>query len=227
MPQASIAPSTTQPTMPSGRRRGMRERDEHENRSEDPVHRASITGPRRNLTGKRGVFPRDQRTTRSNAMGTTPRNEGEGNKSADRNYREATQKFVESERGREEIEKAGEVDRREAAGDRARRGRGEAPRERARPAGEAARKPTGHRMQHGRQTRLGHRFRRSDHSVSPSPAGSQRTNNEVTSATAAADSTTPAPARRLRRLDRQSDRVVRLVHVLRVRDLLRAAVLSR
>ena len=30
-------------------------------------------------------------------MGTTPRNEGEGNKSADRNYREATQKFVESE----------------------------------------------------------------------------------------------------------------------------------
>lgn len=43
-------------------------------------------------------------------MGTTPRNEGEGNKSADRNYREATQKFVESERGRQEIEKAGDVD---------------------------------------------------------------------------------------------------------------------
>jgi hypothetical protein len=43
-------------------------------------------------------------------MGTTPRNEGEGNKSADRNYREATQKFVESERGRKEIEKAGDVD---------------------------------------------------------------------------------------------------------------------
>lgn len=42
-------------------------------------------------------------------MGTTPRNEGEGNKSADRNYREATQKFVESERGREEIEKAGKL----------------------------------------------------------------------------------------------------------------------
>jgi hypothetical protein len=42
-------------------------------------------------------------------MGTTPRdeNEGEGDKSADRNYREATQKFVESERGREEIAKAG------------------------------------------------------------------------------------------------------------------------
>jgi hypothetical protein len=56
-------------------------------------------------------------------MGTTPRdegqrkdqrtdqsNEGEGNKSADRNYREATRKFVESERGREQIEKAGNVD---------------------------------------------------------------------------------------------------------------------
>jgi hypothetical protein len=42
-------------------------------------------------------------------MGTTPRNEGEGNKTADRNYREATQKFVESERGRKEIDKAGEV----------------------------------------------------------------------------------------------------------------------
>lgn len=46
-------------------------------------------------------------------MATTPRNEGEGNKTADRNYREATQKFVESERGRKEIEKAGEVDERE------------------------------------------------------------------------------------------------------------------
>jgi hypothetical protein len=46
-------------------------------------------------------------------MGTTPRNEGEGNKSADRNYREATQKFVESERGRKEIEKAGDVDQRQ------------------------------------------------------------------------------------------------------------------
>ena len=42
-------------------------------------------------------------------MGTTPRNEGEGNKSADRNYREATQKFVESERGRRAIDEAGEV----------------------------------------------------------------------------------------------------------------------
>jgi hypothetical protein len=46
-------------------------------------------------------------------MGTTPRNEGEGNKTADRNYREATQKFVESERGRREIDKAGDVDENE------------------------------------------------------------------------------------------------------------------
>lgn len=46
-------------------------------------------------------------------MGTTPRNEGEGNKSADRNYREATQKFVESERGQREIDKAGDVSARE------------------------------------------------------------------------------------------------------------------
>jgi hypothetical protein len=42
-------------------------------------------------------------------MGTTPRNEGEGNKSADRNYREATRKFVQSERGQEEIQHAGDV----------------------------------------------------------------------------------------------------------------------
>jgi hypothetical protein len=46
-------------------------------------------------------------------MANDPRNEGEGNKSADRNYREATQKFVESERGRKEIAKAGDVDPRE------------------------------------------------------------------------------------------------------------------
>jgi len=42
-------------------------------------------------------------------MGTTPRNEGEGNKTADRNYREATRKFVQSERGQEEIRQAGDV----------------------------------------------------------------------------------------------------------------------
>jgi hypothetical protein len=51
-------------------------------------------------------------------MGTTPRNEGggnegEGNKTADCNYREATQKFVESERGRKAIDQAGDVDERE------------------------------------------------------------------------------------------------------------------
>ena len=39
----------------------------------------------------------------------TSRNEGEGNRTADRNYREATREFVESERGKEEIKKAGEV----------------------------------------------------------------------------------------------------------------------
>jgi hypothetical protein len=42
-------------------------------------------------------------------MGTTPRNEGEGNKTADRNYREATRKFVQSERGQEEMKHAGDV----------------------------------------------------------------------------------------------------------------------
>ena len=50
-----------------------------------------------------------------------PRNEGEGNKTADRNYREATQKFVESERGREEIKKAGNVTPSEEKDIRARR----------------------------------------------------------------------------------------------------------
>ena len=43
----------------------------------------------------------------------TSRNEGEGNKTADRNYREATEKFVESERGQQEIRKAGDVGARE------------------------------------------------------------------------------------------------------------------
>ncbi len=41
-------------------------------------------------------------------MGTS-RNEGEGNKTADRNYRKATQEFVESERGQKEIQNAGNV----------------------------------------------------------------------------------------------------------------------
>lgn len=39
----------------------------------------------------------------------TPGNEGEGNKTADRNYREATKEFVESERGKREIQNAGNV----------------------------------------------------------------------------------------------------------------------
>lgn len=39
----------------------------------------------------------------------SPRNEGEGNKTADRNYRKATQDFVESDRGQREIENAGKV----------------------------------------------------------------------------------------------------------------------
>ena len=39
----------------------------------------------------------------------SPRNEGEGNKTADRNYREATTEFVQSERGKREIGNAGNV----------------------------------------------------------------------------------------------------------------------
>jgi hypothetical protein len=42
-------------------------------------------------------------------MGATPRNEGEGDKSADRNYREATRKFAESERGQRAARDAGDV----------------------------------------------------------------------------------------------------------------------
>ena len=44
----------------------------------------------------------------------TQRNEGEGNKTADRNYREATRNFVESDRGKEQIEQAGNVSSDEA-----------------------------------------------------------------------------------------------------------------
>ena len=40
---------------------------------------------------------------------STSGNQGEGNRDADRNYREATQKFVNSERGKGEINKAGKV----------------------------------------------------------------------------------------------------------------------
>jgi hypothetical protein len=94
----------------------IREGDDDENRSENPVHGASITARRRNLTANGTFFfTIPTGNEEQDVMGTTPRNEneGEGNKTADRNYREATQKFVESERGREEIEKAGNVDARE------------------------------------------------------------------------------------------------------------------
>ena len=69
---------------------------------------ASIPG-----TSRSGLRVLAKNHRRGADMGTTPRNEGEGNKTADRNYREATQKFVESERGRREIDKAGEVSARE------------------------------------------------------------------------------------------------------------------
>ena len=52
------------------------------------------------------------KTTPDNAGNTRPRtgaNEGEGNKTADRNYRKATEEFVNSERGQREIRKAGDV----------------------------------------------------------------------------------------------------------------------
>src|SRR4051812_23089301 len=55
------------------------------------------------------VFTDEEQTV----MPTNPPNEGEGNKTADRNYREATKKFVESDRGREQIERAGDVDENE------------------------------------------------------------------------------------------------------------------
>jgi hypothetical protein len=38
-----------------------------------------------------------------------PKNQGEGNKEADRNYREHTEKFINSERGKEQIKHAGDV----------------------------------------------------------------------------------------------------------------------
>lgn len=42
-------------------------------------------------------------------MSTENRNEGEGNKTADRNYRKATEAFVNSERGQRAIDHAGDV----------------------------------------------------------------------------------------------------------------------
>lgn len=42
------------------------------------------------------------------------RNQGEGDKESDRKYRERTEAFVNSERGRKEIEKAGQLSEEEA-----------------------------------------------------------------------------------------------------------------
>lgn len=47
--------------------------------------------------------------TPSSDHGQGQQNEGEGNKTADRNYRKATQEFVESERGQREMRDAGNV----------------------------------------------------------------------------------------------------------------------
>jgi hypothetical protein len=43
----------------------------------------------------------------------TAGNEGEGNKTADRNYREASREFVNSDRGQREIRQAGDIDEQE------------------------------------------------------------------------------------------------------------------
>src|ERR1044072_8655365 len=103
MPHVSIAPSTTQPTMPNGRKRGCESA-----MTMKTVARIQYIGT--SITDAAFFAHGSLQTTRSETMPNNPRNEGEGNKSADRNYREATQKFVESERGREQIEKAGDVD---------------------------------------------------------------------------------------------------------------------
>lgn len=52
------------------------------------------------------VQPASEETIMAKPTGA---NEGEGNKTADRNYRKATEAFVHSERGKEEIRKAGDV----------------------------------------------------------------------------------------------------------------------
>jgi hypothetical protein len=50
-----------------------------------------------------------QSSSGSRGTPTPDANQGEGNRTADRNYREATEKFVNSERGKEQISKAGDV----------------------------------------------------------------------------------------------------------------------
>jgi len=42
-------------------------------------------------------------------MGDRRQNEGEGNKTADRRFRESSREFVHSERGKEQIDKAGDL----------------------------------------------------------------------------------------------------------------------
>jgi len=42
-------------------------------------------------------------------MGNRSRNEGEGNKTADRRFRESERNFVSSERGKRQIDRAGEL----------------------------------------------------------------------------------------------------------------------
>jgi len=59
-------------------------------------------------------IPQEPIMASKNPPKTTPgaskgANEGEGNKTADRHYREATEKFVNSDRGKSEIEHAGNV----------------------------------------------------------------------------------------------------------------------
>src|SRR5687768_3657824 len=64
-----------------------------------PTHAGAKPEPR---SHPRVLLPASLNRFGRTAMGS-PRNEGEGNKTADRNYREATTEFVESERGKREI----------------------------------------------------------------------------------------------------------------------------
>ena len=50
-----------------------------------------------------------ERTTNRPEQPAGNANEGEGNRSADRRYREATRQFVESERGRKAMHEAGDL----------------------------------------------------------------------------------------------------------------------
>src|SRR5690606_12788354 len=88
------------------------EHDDQQNDGKDPVHARNITVHDGKHTGTRLAATRSFSRSpieRSSHMGTS-RNEGEGNKTADRNYREATRKFVQSERGQTEMKHAGDVE---------------------------------------------------------------------------------------------------------------------